>query len=107
KISALKCVKSIPEVTSSYTKNVWLIGTPAHDNLGDHAITYATFEICKKQAINCIEIEEEQFLNGIKEYRKIINKDDLILIQGGGNWGNAYRYINNVHDFCLKYFKEN
>ncbi|MCI7380919.1 MAG: glycosyltransferase [Hungatella hathewayi] len=107
KISALKCVKSIPEVTSSNTKNVWLIGTPAHDNLGDHAITYATFVICKKQAINCIEIEEEQFLNGIKEYRKIINKDDLILIQGGGNWGNAYRYINNVHDFCLKYFKEN
>ena len=89
---------------------VFLIGTPDHDNLGDHAIAYATIEYLKKNLSDkyiLIEISEEEFLNNSVQIQKVVSHDDIIVIQGGGNWGDTYKYIEKLHNMVLKKFNQN
>lgn len=88
---------------------VILIGTPIHGNLGDQAIVYAEqkfFERFKKK-INIIEISSKLYLGHKKTYEKVISKDDLIIIDGGGSMGTLW--IGNEYRFrdIIKRFPEN
>lgn len=97
-----KCTIQLPKQPCAF-----LIGTPEHDNLGDHAIAYATERMLVKLFGNrIIEITEEQYLSNHRRIKKMVRKKDLILIQGGGNWGNTYKYIAKIHRLILKELKK-
>ena len=69
---------------------VYLVLTPAHTNLGDHAIASETIRLIKSMGLDYIEITDEQ-LEQLK-YRKLLgvmNKTP-ILINGGGNMGTLW-----------------
>lgn len=83
-----------------------LIGTPEHDNLGDHAIAYAAKALISPIFHgSVVEITEQQFLAHHRRIRKSIRSQDLVLIQGGGNWGNSYQYIEKIHRLILRDFR--
>lgn len=65
---------------------------PEHGNMGDQAIAYATNEFLKdKFPEYCVlEIYSDQTFKYIKKVKRYINKDDIILLHGGGNMGNLY-----------------
>lgn len=96
-------------IKESNLSRIFLIGTPDHDNLGDHAIAEATMNLIVKTVKDkeVIEVTEENFIQNIKNIKKCIKKKDIIIIQGGGNWGNTYKYIDRMHKNILKYFYEN
>lgn len=98
-----KKVKSINE------KKIFFIGTPSHYNLGDHVISFTTKKYLEKIFPNVpiieISIHEFPYMLGILE--KIVTKDDLIILQGGGNMGNIYWSNERVRREILKRFIKN
>lgn len=73
-------------------KKIVLFGTPAHGNLGDHAIALSELAFLKNIVSNetIIEIPMPMlkvFKNKIKQF---INSDDIILISGGGWMGSVW-----------------
>lgn len=80
-----------------YHKAVFLVFTPQHANLGDHAIAYAEKNILARLGIPFFEITGEQLR--ILDYYKMIGILDksLILINGGGNIGTLWPNIEYLN----------
>lgn len=73
-------------------EKVIFIQSPDHGNLGDHLISMGIRELISKKYPNkdVVEFsgpEYDKFKNDIKE---IINNKDIIILVGGGNFGNLY-----------------
>lgn len=88
---------------------IFLIGTPEHNNLGDHAITYATKEYLTKKLpeYRIIEIPENKFFMHLPGIKNNIKKSDCIVYSGGGNIGNEYLYIEIIRRIVVKAFPHN
>jgi exopolysaccharide biosynthesis predicted pyruvyltransferase EpsI/glycosyltransferase involved in cell wall biosynthesis len=73
-------------------KKIFLVGTPEHSNIGDAAIAVGEYEFIKKYfpQYKIVEIQLLQLEWKYQIMRSIINNDDLIFLQGGGNLGNLY-----------------
>ena len=73
-------------------KNIILMGTPHHGNIGDLAIAYAEERMIKKYfPNNKLYIMQEEKLDICAErIKQYIKKDDIILLHGGGNIGDTY-----------------
>lgn len=86
-----------------------LLGSPEYNNLGDHAIAYATEKFIRKnfEKIQYFEITETQLENHIKRLKKLIYKDDIILLQGGGNLGNLYPDQQRLRKIVTHNFPDN
>lgn len=71
---------------------VWILGTPEHGNLGDHAIVYAMHQFVTRTLPNMdiVEISESQLDEQIDELRSAVLPKELILLVGGGNLGDLY-----------------
>ena len=83
-------LQKMKEYQKSKTPFVFLLLTPEHGNLGDHAIAYAETEILNKAGISYIEITGKQ-LYALKYYNLLgMMKGHLILINGGGNLGTLW-----------------
>ena len=75
-------------------KNVYVVGTPVHNNVGDNAIAYAELlflEACGINKKNIKEITVDEY----EKYEKLIVKrlrgeKRLICMHGGGNMGNQW-----------------
>ena len=90
-------------------KKVFFIGTPDHGNIGDHAITMASY-IYLKDNLGDYEIEEiaiMEFARKLPYLKKNIKKDDLIILQGGGNMGNVYWRNERIRREVIKHFPYN
>ena len=97
-------------VNSLYFKNkIFLIGTSEHGNLGDAAITMGIREFIRENFKNYyfIEISTYDFSDRLSYLQKIINIDDIILLQGGGNLGNRYLNEENVRRTVIEKFPNN
>lgn len=69
---------------------VFLVMTPEHGNLGDHAIAYAETELLHEQGISYIEVTEWQ-INILKRYGWLdIMNGYPIFCQGGGYLGTLW-----------------
>lgn len=90
-------------------KVCWVIGTPDHKNLGDHAIAYATIKYVEKNlpGYQIIEITEDNFYNEFFRMKKLLKSNDIILLQGGGNFGNLYIYTEYIRRTVLFYCRKN
>jgi len=74
-------------------KKYILIGIPEYDNLGDVAIGYAEQLFMRNNLPDGYEllvISENNFSKYIRRIKKAVNREDVIFIQGGGNFGNQY-----------------
>ena len=84
----------------------FLIGTPDHDNLGDHAIALASKLFLNKYGkVYCVS--ELRYWKYRKSILKQINPNDIVILQGGGNIGNQYKYIEDIRRDAIKTFKHN
>lgn len=119
-------VRSLEEYKSNNNTKIVLIGIPEYDNLGDVAIGISEqffINKYKNANIDLLVITENNFFKYFKNIKAIINNNDVLMIQGGGNFGNQYpdqerlrkKVINNFKNrivllpstFYLKDFEKN
>lgn len=73
-------------------KKVLFCLSPDYGNMGDQAIAFAITKFLRDnfKEYEFIEFERDEFYSYAKAIKKIVNEDDIIAIQGGGNMGNLY-----------------
>lgn len=79
-------------IRSPHSKTVYLLDSPIHSNLGDHAIAYAQREFITKTLPDAriVELPIQLVDMHLRFIRKHIRPDDLFCFIGGGNFGDAY-----------------
>lgn len=94
---------------NSSTKKIFLFLVPNYGNLGDHAITVATIKFLNdcfpEYDLVCIDLNETYTCMKFVESK--ITPSDLVVLQGGGNLGNLYQYIEDYRRFILEHLKNN
>lgn len=105
-------------------KKILLFNTPEHDNIGDHLIALAEMNFLKERfrEYSIYEITDIEYLWYGEKVRGFIEKEDVILITGGGFLGSLWLYNgetnvrNIICTFCENkivilpqtvYFEEN
>lgn len=85
-------------------KTVYLFGTPTHCNIGDAAIAQAEIDFIKDCGFDVFEIT----VNDWKRYKNVIKrriKPRLILLHGGGNFGNLWPYEERMREDIISNLK--
>lgn len=102
------------ELTQKYhihkkRRNIVIIGTPNHGNLGDYAIYMAEEELFRTYdpAANVFGIHMTDFQNEKQILKKVISPEDLLILTGGGNMGNQYMEDETVRRDTILEFPEN
>lgn len=92
-----------------FAKKIILIGTSEHSNIGDAAITFGEYEFVRKHFpdYKLIEISTYEFSDTLPYLESIINSDDLIFLQGGGNLGNKFKSEEDVRRVMIENFPNN
>ena len=90
-------------------RNIFIIGTPSHGNLGDHAIWYATWKLLREMyaTANIVDILIEDFFAEIDAIYELTQDQDLIILQGGCNLGNCYMDDEMIRRYVLLRFQKN
>ncbi len=80
-------------------KRILLFNSPEHDNVGDHLISIAELDFVKKYfpEYECIEITDMEFVRFRSRIRSFVQKDDLILVTGGGFLGSMWLYNGELN----------
>ncbi|MSS10450.1 hypothetical protein FYJ38_17595 [Clostridium sp. WB02_MRS01] len=88
---------------------VWILGTPEHGNLGDHAIVYAMHQFVTRSlpGMDIVEISERQLEEQIDELRSVVLPKELILLVGGGNLGDLYLGPERARRIAIENFPDN
>ncbi len=96
-------------VISSEKRNLFLMQTPTHSNLGDHAIAVAQIDFLKTNFLddNLVEVNQSLLDDFIQKYKDRVSKNDVILIHGGGNFGNQYLREENWRRKIIENFPDN
>ena len=78
-------------------------------NLGDLAITYAQREFLREMYPDrdVILVPSTETYTSMKTLKKIINKDDVITLIGGGNMSDLYWSLESARLFVIRNFKNN
>lgn len=87
--------------------NIFLIGSPLHGNIGDHAISIAEIKILEKTNKNVIEIPGEYFKYFSELVAAYVQKDDIIIVTGGGFLGTLWLNEENLIRKIVKTFPNN
>lgn len=82
----------IKEYENTNKKVVFLLQTPTHTNIGDHAIAQAQINFIKLNFSEYVLFEINQaFIDEFCEkFVKVLKPSDLIALHGGGNMGDQY-----------------
>lgn len=96
------------ETVNKNGKTIFLLLTPNYGNLGDQAIAYATIEYVRNEMpeYNIKTISLHNIYSSMKSLKKTVSKDDIILIQGGGNMGSLYPLVEYARQFIIKNITE-
>lgn len=90
--------------------NIFILNTPEHGNLGDHAITLATQKFIRDNYpyLNIIEVTAMQYEKTKNVLKHKIIKDNIIIINGGGYLGNLWPHEDRrVRDIIDNYSNNN
>ncbi len=84
--------------TTRMSARLILIGTPVHGNLGDHAIAEAEKELLNKffPDREYVDIVMPTYCSYSKKIKNYINKNDIIMISGGGWLGTLWKHNEDV-----------
>lgn len=90
-------------------RNIFIIGTPSHGNLGDYAIWFATQKILKEyfKDADVVDVNIEDFPTDIDAIFHLIRQEDVIILQGGGNMGNYYMDDEVIRRYVIARFRNN
>ncbi|MDO4526456.1 MAG: polysaccharide pyruvyl transferase family protein, partial [Bacteroidales bacterium] len=88
--------KQFQEMRKQNPKTVFLVMTPEHGNLGDHAIAYAETTMLKKLGIDYLEVTGRQLDEW--KYQGVLDLMNgyPILINGGGNLGTLWMSVEEI-----------
>jgi pyruvyl transferase EpsI len=91
------------------SKAIFVVGSPEHDNLGDHAITMAQMNFLKKAfpEHTLIEIVADRLIYNLKCLEQYSTRDDIFVLQGGGNFGIEYFREEEVRRKIISKFPHN
>lgn len=86
-----------------------LFGVPEYNNLGDIAIAYATKQFIQREfgEYEFWEVTENQIRTEWKKVQAQVRKQDVLLLQGGGNLNNIYREQNELREKVIRAFPQN
>lgn len=90
-------------------KNIFLLNTPEHSNLGDHMIAFASLKYMNSifNDYNLIEITYNQIIYAKNVLISKINTDNLLVIQGGGYLGDLWENEQKMFFDIIETFSEN
>lgn len=93
----------------SKSKAIFVVGSPEHDNLGDHAITFAQMNFLKQAfpEYTLIEIVANRLMHNLKCLEQYSTPDDIFVLQGGGNFGIEYFREEEVRRRIISKFPNN
>ncbi len=88
------------------TKNIFYLMAPAYGNVGDEAIVEASLAFLRDMfsEYTVIDVDYLDTLQSLKEIKRIIKPNDLIVLQGGGNIGTLYYDAEIMREFIIKKF---
>ena len=91
-----------------HKKNIFIFLGSDYGNLGDVAITYAQKKYIQTIApnANVVEIPISKTFAGIKAVRRIIKKDDIVTLIGGGNTSDMYDDIEFFRQLVIFHFRK-
>ena len=91
------------------SKVIFLVNTPAYNNIGDHAIVVAEKEFLKKffSKFVIIEIPGDILRRHFKSIKYLIQKKDIIMITGGGYLGNLWLDEERIVRKIISEYKKN
>ena len=96
-VYGLKMVVPIRKYKKARKTPVFLVFTPEHANLGDHAIAYAESRMLKEMGMEYYEITGHQ-LSILSEYGYLGELNgSVILVNGGGNLGTLWPDIEKLN----------
>lgn len=86
---------------------IFFLMQPEYGNLGDQAIAYATEQFFEKKfgEYDQIYLSENETYIHLKSISKFCTSEDIVVLQGGGNMGNLYPYIEKTREFCIRHIK--
>ena len=90
-------------------KKIFLIGTPNHENIGDAAIAYGTDCFIRRffPQVVLIEIPTYKLTQYLPFICSVIDRQDMIFLQGGGNFGNRYMLEEQLRRCVVSLFPDN
>ena len=93
----------------SKKNKIFLVDTPIHGNLGDHAITVAEKRLLNSLYPNAqlIELLHNDLKYCKKDILALIKSDDVLYVHGGGFIGSLWKNEHDVFIDLLKNFKTN
>lgn len=88
-------------------KKVFFLMTPSYGNLGDQAIEVATTKCLEKhfQEYTIIKIHLQDTGKYLRAVKRTLGKDDIIVLQGGGNFGDLYPSCERARRRIVKAIK--
>lgn len=88
-------------------KKIIYLLKPNHGNIGDQAIAYATTKFYEKYFpdYKILHFDRDSVYREYFAIKNCMNKDDFIILHGGGNMGNLYVIEEKVRRFVIKKFK--
>jgi len=95
----------LPDVNARLKNNpktVFLILTPEHGNLGDHAIAYAEAQMLRELGIDYIEVTEKRLWQLKKNNMLSVMNGHTILINGGGNLGTLWIGVEYIQRAVIR-----
>lgn len=113
-LAILLAIRAISKVVYYRTLRhdiVFMMAGPAHANLGDHAIVYAQKKYVRSvKESSIVEIRLVTggiFLKQLQLVRKFVRKGDLIMLPGGGNFGDEYPEEEDARRLVIEGFPTN
>ncbi len=100
------------ELKPGKSRRVVVFELPCFDNLGDHAISYATWKLLGRifpddSSTQIYIVPNTQIKRATFSLKKCINDEDIIVCQGGGNFGNLYDFAFTFRRMVLRNFRHN
>ena len=89
-------------------KTIFFMMCPNYGNIGDQAICVATIKFLQDnfKEYNLCTLDLVDTYKCYRFIKENIKPDDMIILQGGGNFGDLYLYIEKYRRFIIKKFKK-
>lgn len=89
-------------------QNLYFFMIPSFGNVGDEAIVHSTIQFFKDYfpQYNIVEIDFKESIQMVRKIKKIITEKDLVVLQGGGNFGTLYFDAEVTRRIIIKELKE-
>ena len=97
------------ECTLSTKKHFWFLDAPEYGNIGDQAIAYSTILFLQDNfpEFDIIEVQQSKTIKYLNWIKKNMKDGDIIVLQGGGNFGNLYPPYEAIRRKVVQSFDKN